>query len=301
MRQVNEGEGYYLPRGKCSTYTTRGNSGLYDFLVREYNPAQSRWISPDPVGLSAVSLSSPQTWNRYAYVRNSPLISVDPLGTQDLSAQQDMSNGQYLLNQLDASIQNPDFSSEGIMNYQRQMFLVKTHQNNQMQLGLTDWIGSGSIPWFRRDPDTGQLEVIVGYQTRTALTLNGNTVSGSFPIWGDYNLGSAANDMPTVSQWRPPKPTDTVKAPYKPAPYKPEAWECITAPNDTAEKIMGNVDPNEHDPQAALALAKSGSNQGTVWGNKSYISQETAEQANAATVFFAGAINMLGCMWNVVF
>jgi RHS repeat-associated protein len=54
-------------------------SGLYDFAAREYG-IQGRWPSPDPSGLSAVSLKDPQTWNRYAYVRNSPLHEVDPQG-----------------------------------------------------------------------------------------------------------------------------------------------------------------------------------------------------------------------------
>jgi RHS repeat-associated protein len=55
-------------------------SNLYDFLFREDSPIQGRWISPDPLGLAAVSLTDPQSWNRYGYVRNSPLMLVDPLG-----------------------------------------------------------------------------------------------------------------------------------------------------------------------------------------------------------------------------
>jgi len=55
--------------------------GLEDFMYREYSfPQQGRWISPDPAGLGAVSLTSPQSWNRYAYLSNSPLASTDPLG-----------------------------------------------------------------------------------------------------------------------------------------------------------------------------------------------------------------------------
>jgi RHS repeat-associated protein len=56
------------------------NSGLFDFLYREYNPVQGRWISPDPAGLAAVSPANPQSWNRYAYVLNNPLSFRDPLG-----------------------------------------------------------------------------------------------------------------------------------------------------------------------------------------------------------------------------
>jgi RHS repeat-associated protein len=55
-------------------------SGLYDFMYRRYNPVQGRWISPDPAGIGAVNPADPQTWNRYAYVGNSPLNSVDSLG-----------------------------------------------------------------------------------------------------------------------------------------------------------------------------------------------------------------------------
>ena len=55
-------------------------SGLDDFLYREYSPAQGRWTRPDPSGLQAVDTTNPQSWNRYAYVSNSPLASVDPDG-----------------------------------------------------------------------------------------------------------------------------------------------------------------------------------------------------------------------------
>jgi RHS repeat-associated protein len=55
-------------------------SGLYDFLYREDSPGQGRWISPDPLGLNAVDITNPQTWNRYAYLMNNPLSNVDPTG-----------------------------------------------------------------------------------------------------------------------------------------------------------------------------------------------------------------------------
>jgi len=55
-------------------------SNMYDFPAREYG-TQGRWPSPDPAGISSVSLKNPQTWNRYAYVGNNPLVATDPTGT----------------------------------------------------------------------------------------------------------------------------------------------------------------------------------------------------------------------------
>jgi RHS repeat-associated protein len=54
----------------------------YDFLYREDDPKQGRWISPDPAGLAAVDPTNPQSWNRYAYVLNNPLRNIDPTGTE---------------------------------------------------------------------------------------------------------------------------------------------------------------------------------------------------------------------------
>jgi RHS repeat-associated protein len=59
-------------------------SNLYDFAAREYG-IQGRWPSPDPAGITSVNPTDPQTWNRYAYVRNNPLGLTDPtgMGTND--------------------------------------------------------------------------------------------------------------------------------------------------------------------------------------------------------------------------
>ena len=54
-------------------------TGLYDFLYREY-AQYGRWTSPDPAGASVAGLGDPQSWNRYAYVTNSPQMFTDPLG-----------------------------------------------------------------------------------------------------------------------------------------------------------------------------------------------------------------------------
>jgi hypothetical protein len=94
-----------------------------------------------------------------------------------------------------------------------------------------------------------------------------------------------------VSQYHHPKSTDTISAPL--APYKPAVLDCVTAPNDSAEKILGNSVPIEHNP-AATGLVY----QDTSRGNNPTVSPETPEAANAFAVFFAGAMNMLGCLAN---
>jgi len=51
--------------------------GLYDTPARQNNPTQGRWSSPDPI---TGDLLDPQSFNRYTYVRNSPLMLTDPSG-----------------------------------------------------------------------------------------------------------------------------------------------------------------------------------------------------------------------------
>jgi len=47
---------------------------------RQYSSSLGRWMTPDPGGLGVADLSDPQSWNRYDYVRNSPLNLIDPFG-----------------------------------------------------------------------------------------------------------------------------------------------------------------------------------------------------------------------------
>jgi RHS repeat-associated protein len=82
------GEQYAVSGGPAWSFT--GEQGTadtvsdeYDFVYRKLHSAQGRWISPDPAGFGAVNPQDPQTWNRYAYVANSPLTSTDPSGLCD--------------------------------------------------------------------------------------------------------------------------------------------------------------------------------------------------------------------------
>ncbi|HXJ87443.1 MAG TPA: RHS repeat-associated core domain-containing protein [Candidatus Binatia bacterium] len=62
-------------------YAMSGTSApLYDTPNRELAKNAGRWLSPDPAGLAAANPSNPQSWNRYAYALNNPLLFRDPLG-----------------------------------------------------------------------------------------------------------------------------------------------------------------------------------------------------------------------------
>src|SRR5579884_4218322 len=54
-------------------------TGMDFFTARYYGSALGRFISPDPANAGA-DLLDPQSWNAYAYVRNNPLVLVDPMG-----------------------------------------------------------------------------------------------------------------------------------------------------------------------------------------------------------------------------
>ncbi len=64
-----------------ANYTFTGQeldeTGLYDYHARQYDPVTGRFISPDSVIQSPGDL---QTFNRYSYVRNNPLVYTDPSG-----------------------------------------------------------------------------------------------------------------------------------------------------------------------------------------------------------------------------
>jgi RHS repeat-associated protein len=52
------------------------------FQARYFNAGQGRFLSPDPMNAGADPFN-PQSWNAYPYVKNNPLILIDPTGLAD--------------------------------------------------------------------------------------------------------------------------------------------------------------------------------------------------------------------------
>jgi len=63
--------------------------GLDFFHARYFQGAQGRFTSPDPTGLGA-TVTNPQSWNKYAYVRNNPYGFVDKNGLYPASVHHDI-------------------------------------------------------------------------------------------------------------------------------------------------------------------------------------------------------------------
>jgi RHS repeat-associated protein len=55
-------------------------TNLEHTLFRKYSGTQGRWLTSDPAGMGSADPANPQSWNRYAYVTNNPVTSVDPRG-----------------------------------------------------------------------------------------------------------------------------------------------------------------------------------------------------------------------------
>ncbi len=72
-------------RSRCSAKERDDESGLDYFKARYYSAKMGRFTSADPDNAGAVA-GSPQTWNGYSYVSNSPLRLVDPTGEFDKEA-----------------------------------------------------------------------------------------------------------------------------------------------------------------------------------------------------------------------
>ena len=70
----------YAPMSQKFTSKERdAETGLDYFGARYYSGAQGRFTSPD-VPLLDQRPDDPQSWNIYSYVRNNPLVLIDPTG-----------------------------------------------------------------------------------------------------------------------------------------------------------------------------------------------------------------------------
>lgn len=79
VRVTGNGYGGDSVRMKFTGYERDGETGLDYARARYYSSVQGRFSSPDAL-LSSGTPTNPQSWNRYAYSLNSPIVLTDPNG-----------------------------------------------------------------------------------------------------------------------------------------------------------------------------------------------------------------------------
>ncbi len=162
----------------------------FDFMYREYDPRQGRWLSPDPSGLAAVDPSDPQSWNRYAYVENNPLNFTDPFGLFHracLSSGCDWGLGGGSPCDMCGGLRGGDDGGP----------LGANEAANE-----SAWLGSGNIPWY--SVQGGNLMLLTGHTFIQGLCPPGSQCGaenfGTFvPDW--TNLGAIGNGSSGGDSW----------------------------------------------------------------------------------------------------
>ena len=115
-------------------------SGTDNAQFRQYSPAQGRWMRPDPYS-GSYDPGNPQSFNRYSYVLNNPLAGIDPSGLNcdvgpGCPAAGDCANDP---NCYAGDVPGtPGWGGGGVGSLWAQSAQAET-----------DWLGSGSIPWFQ--------------------------------------------------------------------------------------------------------------------------------------------------------
>lgn len=103
-RTLQQGYASDSVKRKFTGYERDDETGLDFARARYYDSELGRFISPDPL-LTSGHPTSPQSWNRYSYVMNQPLNTVDPSGlfiwSEELGG--DMSDADLRKNQCAAA------------------------------------------------------------------------------------------------------------------------------------------------------------------------------------------------------
>ena len=90
-------------------------SGTEHAQFRQYQPAQGRWLSPDPYD-GSYDGSNPQSMNRYVYALNNPLSYVDPSGQDVMVCTEDGSTCTIMTDQQYQAAQGVSDSQSGGLN-----------------------------------------------------------------------------------------------------------------------------------------------------------------------------------------
>ncbi|HXN53933.1 MAG TPA: RHS repeat-associated core domain-containing protein [Candidatus Acidoferrum sp.] len=174
-------------------------SNLDHTQFRQYSSSLGRWMHPDPAGLAAVDPSNPQSWNRYAYVRNNPLALVDPFGLNECApGEHDCNAGEGEGNPGQDILGGPPAPIEFGIDF-------GNFWDNQSHVG----IGGGNFG------SLAMLSVFQTYSVETDVTTTETNIDGS--LGSDF----LTYFLPTVSGgWPSPDPAGLAAV----DPSNPQSW-----------------------------------------------------------------------------
>jgi len=118
------------------------NTDYLDYMhARYYDPNLGRFLSVDPG--DDVDISAPQSWNRYAYVRNTPSNATDPSGmaTQTYEASAWVFSQPIIYSSIGwfLSGMSPAHQLDQVRQYIRQTEEYLSQKNREVDLAMATW------------------------------------------------------------------------------------------------------------------------------------------------------------------
>jgi RHS repeat-associated protein len=150
-------------RQKFTGYEHDAETGLEFAQARYYSSSCGRFTSPDPY-TGSMSLTDPQSFNRYSYVSNNPVNSTDPSG---MSQRPSMMNGQA--SDMMASAQSGvNAIAEGEADYEYNLthYVVSIKESEPIDEGMHEGQeqAAAATNSGNATPQRSETRGIVGYQ-----------------------------------------------------------------------------------------------------------------------------------------
>lgn len=179
-------------------------------LARYYFPNTARFLSVDPV--DDVQLRNPQSWNKFAYVRNNPLRGTDPTGKTYVDQQ-----GKQLEQQVQQDKSRTQVEKDTVSDVSASSTAVSTEVSPDASIRVAapgqtvgkDTVGPGELI-VTGDPASvtamGQAKVKAGQdvkiqdgQTEPGKTVGGKLQTAKITVFeGSLSLGQPATQGRTI-------------------------------------------------------------------------------------------------------
>ena len=112
-------------------------SGLDNFGARFDSSSLGRFMLPDPL-MESAKVWDPQTWNRYTYALNNPLLFIDPTGMEEVTADQCAKDKHCVTVNVNVIYDKNANNGKGLTDAQKSAFEKGQLQNAKDEYGTAD-------------------------------------------------------------------------------------------------------------------------------------------------------------------